>query len=135
MITEQEQFYIKFHLTLWHYILSSHRLAMVILGQPSNAITTLQAELRRSFTLLMLSALVLYVSGGTYSLTSIPKDRFLRNFFIPGLFTLRVFARNLLRGGSCRRNIFHISFLMNDHMGYQLRVLISRHTTYYTTAT
>ena len=30
------------------------------------------------------------------------------NFFMAVLFTLRVFARNLLRG-SCRRNIFHIS--------------------------
>ena len=55
---------------------------------------------------------------------------FLRNFFMAGLFTLRVFARNLLRG-SRRRNIFHISFLMTD-LGYEpmLLRLISRHTTY-----
>ena len=45
----------------------------------------------------MLCALILYVSGGTYSLTSTPNDRFLRNFFVAGLFTLRVFDRNLLR--------------------------------------
>ena len=45
----------------------------------------------------------------TYSLTSSPNDRFLRNFFMTGLFTLRVFARNLLRG-SRRRNTFRISF-------------------------
>ena len=38
------------------------------------------------------------VSGRNYSLTSTPNDRFLRNFLMAGLFTLRVFARNLLRG-------------------------------------
>ena len=56
---------------------------------------------------------------------------FLRNFFKAGLFTLRVFIRNLLRG-SRRRNIFHISFLMTD-LGYEPSVLrlISRYTTYY----
>ena len=40
---------------------------------------------------------ILYMSGGTYSLTSTLNDRFLRNFFMAGLFTLGVFARNLLR--------------------------------------
>ena len=30
----------------------------------------------------MLYALILYVSGETYSLTSTPNDRFLRNFYI-----------------------------------------------------
>ena len=50
-------------------------------------------------TPLMLYGLILYVSCGTY---------LLRNFFIAGLFTLRVFARNLLRGIR-RRNIFFIS--------------------------
>ena len=40
-----------------------------------------------------------------YSLMSTPNYRFLRNFFVTGLFTLRVFARNLLRGNR-RRNIF-----------------------------
>ena len=54
----------------------------------------------------MLCALILYVSGGIYSLTSTPNAIFLRNFFIAGiLFTLRVFARNLLRDNR-RRNIF-----------------------------
>ena len=61
----------------------------------------------------MLCALILYVSGGTYSLTSTLIDRFLSNFFMAGLFTLRVFVRNLLRGNR-RRNIFHILFLMTD---------------------
>ena len=86
-------------------------------------------------TLLMLCALILYVSGGTYSLTSTPNDRFLRNLFMARLFTLRVFARNLLRG-SRRRNISHISLLMTI-LGYEPRLLrpISQHTTYQTTAT
>ena len=56
-------------------------------------------------TPLMLCALILYVSGGAYSLTSTPKDSFLRNFFMAVLLALRVFARNLLRE-SRRRNIF-----------------------------
>ena len=67
---------------------------------------------------------------GIYSLTSTPNYRFLRNFFMAGLFTFRVFARNQQRG-SRRRNIFHILFLMTV-VGYELRLLrlISRHTTY-----
>ena len=36
-----------------------------------------------------------------------------RTIFLAGLFTLRVFARNLLRG-ILRRNSFLISFLMTD---------------------
>ena len=38
------------------------------------------------------------MSGGTYSLISTPNVRFLSSFFMSILFTLRVFARNLLRG-------------------------------------
>ena len=57
----------------------------------------------------MLCVLILYISGGTYSLKSTPNDRFLRNFFMAGWFTLRVFARNLLRENR-RRNTFRISF-------------------------
>ena len=47
-----------------------------------------------------------------------------------GLFSLRVFARNLL-SGIRRRNIFHILFLMTN-LGYEpnLLRLISQHTTY-----
>ena len=52
----------------------------------------------------------------TYSLPSTPSDRFLRNIFMTGLFTLRVFPRNMLRDNR-RRTIFHIKFLMTD-MGY-----------------
>ena len=44
----------------------------------------------------LLYALILYVSGGTYSLTSTLNDTFFLRNFLAGLFTLRVFARNLL---------------------------------------
>ena len=50
-----------------------------------------------------------YISGGTYSLKSTPKDRFWRNFFMVGLFTLRVIARNLVKEND-RRNTFCILF-------------------------
>ena len=50
----------------------------------------------------------LYISGGTYSLKSTPNDRF-EKLFMAILFTLRIFARNLLRGNR-RRNTFRISF-------------------------
>ena len=40
----------------------------------------------------MLSVLILYISGGTYSLTSTSNDKFLRNFFLLAiLFTVRDF--------------------------------------------
>ena len=57
----------------------------------------------------MLWVLILFISGGTYSLKSTPNDRFFEKLFTPILFTLRVFARNLLRGNR-RRNTFRISF-------------------------
>ena len=66
----------------------------------------------------ILCALILYVNGGTYSLTSTPNYRFLRNLFMASFFTHRVFARNLLRG-KCRRNFF---ILMTD-LGYEPRLL------------
>ena len=53
-------------------------------------------------TSLMLCVLILYISGGTYSLKTTPND-------MAELYTLRVFARNLLRGNH-RRNTFCISF-------------------------
>ena len=53
----------------------------------------------------MLCALTLYVGGGIYSLMSTPNDSFLRNFFMAGLFTLRIFARNLLRGSRQRNTV------------------------------
>ena len=48
------------------------------------------------------------MSGGIYSLTSTPSDRFVRNIFVAGLFTLTVLARKLLRGNR-QRIFFHIS--------------------------
>ena len=51
----------------------------------------------------------LYISGGTYSLKSSPNGRFFEKLFIVILFTLRVYARNLLRGNR-RRDIFRILF-------------------------
>ena len=71
-----------------------------IIGRYSNS------GLRPSFLKpVMLCALILYMSSGTYSLKSTPNDRFLKSFIMAGLFTLRVFARYLQRG-SRRRNIF-----------------------------
>ena len=58
---------------------------------------------------IMLCVLILCISGGTYSLKSTPNDRFFEKLFIVILFTLRVSARNLLRGNR-RRNNFHILF-------------------------
>ena len=57
----------------------------------------------------MLCVLILYISGGTYCLKSTLNDRFFKKLFIAILFTLRVFARNLLRGNR-RRNTFDILF-------------------------
>ena len=56
----------------------------------------------------MLYVLILYISGGTYSLKSTPNDRF-EKLFMAILFTLRVFARNLLRENR-QRNTFRILF-------------------------
>ena len=57
----------------------------------------------------MLCVLILYRSGGTYSLKSILNDRFLRKFSRQFYFTLRVFAKSLLRGNRWR-NTFRILF-------------------------
>ena len=57
----------------------------------------------------MLCVLILYISGGTYSLKSTPNDRiFLKNSSWH-LITHRVFARKLLRGNR-RRKTFRILF-------------------------
>ena len=60
-----------------------------------------------------LCALVLYISGGSYSLTSTRNDKFLRNFFMACFFTLRVFLRYLLRGNR-ESNFFFYFVLMSD---------------------
>ena len=70
-----------------------------------------------------------------HELLAIPKCRFQKCFetfkkrFMAILFTLKVFARNLLRG-SCRRNIFHISFWMTD-LGYEPQAFVSNKPTHY----
>ena len=60
------------------------------------------------FTTLILSALILYVSG----------LKFLRNIFMAGLFTLRVFAWNMLRKNRQRKYFFSYSLLM-PNLGYE----------------
>ena len=66
----------------------------------------------------------LYVSGGTYSLTSTPNERFLRNVSWQILFTLRVFARNR------RRNIF-LYFIFDDRPGIRTQAFASNKPTHY----
>ena len=58
-----------------------------------------ESELLTKFlTPLMLRVLILYINGGTYCLKSTPDDKFFEKLFMTILFTLRVFATNLLRG-------------------------------------
>ena len=64
----------------------------------------------------MLCLLTLYMSGGIYSLKSTPNDWFLEKLFMAILFTLRVFAKNLLRGNR-RRNIFSY-FVLISNLGF-----------------
>ena len=73
-------------------------------------------------TPLMLWVLILYVSIRTYSFKSTPNNRFFRNLFMIILFTLRVFARNLLRG-SRRRNIFFLYFIFDARPRIRTRAL------------
>ena len=82
----------------------------------------------------MLFALILYMSGETYSLTPTSNDKFFKKFFMAALFTLKVFVRNLRRG-SRRRNFF--IFLFDVWPGFRTRAVrvISQYTTYDTTAT
>ena len=61
-------------------------------------------------TPLMLCVLILYISGEIYNLKSTPNDRFFEKFFTAILFTLRVFARNLMRGNRQINIFFHILF-------------------------
>ena len=58
-------------------------------------------------SLFILCVLILYISNSTYSLKLTPNDRFFEKLFMKILFTLRVFARNLLRGNE-RKNTFYI---------------------------
>ena len=54
--------------------------------------------------------LIFYISGAVYCLKSTPNNRFFVKLFMAILFTLIVFAKNLLRRNR-RRNIFRILFL------------------------
>ena len=80
---------------------------------------------------LMSCVLVLYMSGGTYSL----KQIFLKKLFMAVSFSFRVFARSLLRG-SRRRNSF-LYFRFNVWLGIRTRVSrqVSQHTILKTTVT
>ena len=52
-------------------------------------------------------------------LFNVPNNRFLRHFFMAGLFTLRVYGSNPLRGNR-RRNIFFSShFVLMPDLGYE----------------
>ena len=83
-----------------------------------------------SHTTYVVCVIFLYISGGTYSLKSIPNDRFFEKLFMAILFTHRVFARNLLRGNR-RKNTFSY-FCFDDWPGARTLAfrLISQHTTY-----
>ena len=77
----------------------------------------------------MLCALILYVSGGIYSLTSTSNDRFFEKLFMAVLFTLRVFARNLLRGS--RPRIIFFYFIFYDWPGIRTQAFASNKPTHY----
>ena len=67
----------------------------------------------------MLCVLILYISGGTYSLKSAPNDRFFEKLFMAILFSLRVFARNL-------------HTYMIGHYNRSVRIIdLVSHTTYF----
>ena len=67
-------------------------------------------------TSLMLRALILYINGGIYSLTSTPNDRFLRNFFMAILFTCQSFHISFL----CLTWNTNPGFMSNKSTGYLL---------------
>ena len=65
----------------------------------------------------MLCVLLLYMSGGTYSLKSTPNDRLFRIFYMTILFTLTIFAERqspkkylfcLTWGLNCSLNAFNV---------------------------
>ena len=78
----------------------------------------------------MLCVLTLYISGGTYSFKVDSERQIFEKFFMAILFTLRVFARNLLRAN--RRRIILFVFCFDVWAGARTLAfrLISQHTTY-----
>ena len=84
-------------------------LTLYVIGHYNPSVRTM-IYLRTRF---MLCALILYTSGRTYSLTSTPNYRFLRDFFMAILFTFKIFAKYLPRG-RYRWNIFKFFVLKSD---------------------
>ena len=68
-----------------------------------------------------------YISGGTYSLKATPNDRFFWKLFMAFLFTLRLFARNLLNRNSPRKYFLYF-FMSSLRLEPWLLHLISQHT-------
>ena len=71
---------------------------------------------------------MLYISDGTYSLKSIPKDRFFKKLFMEILFTFKVFA-----SAESKSPMKYFSyFVFNVRLGARVLALrlISQHTTY-----
>ena len=87
----------------WHDIIHIHT---YIIGH-YNSLIRITAQL---FTLIMRYALILYQYVSEWALTL--NDRFLRTFFMAGLFTVRVFTTDLL-GENRRRNISFFSYFVS----------------------
>ena len=80
----------------------------------------------------MLCVLILYMSGGTFKF-KVDSERqilFLRNFSLQFYFTLRVFARNLLREEIAEAMLFVFCFDVWPGAGTMVLRQISQHTTY-----
>ena len=71
----------------------------------------------------MLCVLILYVSGGTYSLMSTPNDRFLRYFFMAG-FLLSNVLPEVCWGKIAVVIIFFSYFVLMADLGYEPRLYI-----------
>ena len=67
------------------------------------------------------------MSGGTYSLTSNPNDKFVEKLFF-GKFTLRVFAMDLLRGNRRRNSSFIFCFDMSPGIRIRTLSVINQHS-------
>ena len=74
---------------------------------------------------------VLYMSEGSYSLKQTLNDRFLSSFLWHDYFTIRVFARNLLRASRRRNILLYFVQLEMPNQGFES----SQYTTCWTTVT
>ena len=61
----------------------------------------------------MLCALILYMSGETYSLKSTTNDRFFDKLFMAILFTLRVFCQKSAERKSLKKYFFYFVLMSN----------------------